>query len=164
MAEGRAIRVYDYVDQPYERVRAALLEEASAIFSRATSVAGERAHKLESGLRVNVAGLQIRKEIAIEVSGFRETEQSTSGFTRETRIELRWKAADDPGLFPTMKAELALYPLSSTETQLDLTGHYTPPLGPLGAALDVLIGHRVAEACVHQFVVDVAEQLRRELA
>jgi hypothetical protein len=164
MSEGRQIRVYDYVNQPFERVRAALLEDATAIFSRATSVAGERAHKIASGLRINVAGLEIRKEIEIEVSGFRETEHAGSGFAREARIALHWKAAADAGLFPTMKAELALYPLSSTETQLDLTGLYTPPLGPLGAALDALIGHRVAEACVHQFVVDVAEQLRRELA
>jgi hypothetical protein len=164
MSEGRQIRVYDYVNQPFERVSEALLADATGIFSRATSVAGERAHKLASALRVQVAGLEIRKEIEIEVMAFRESEHSGSGFAREARIKLRWKAAEDASLFPTMNAELALYPLSSSETQLDLTGVYSPPLGFLGVALDALIGHRVAEASVHQFMIDVTEQLRRDLA
>ena len=164
MSEGRQIRVYDYVNQPFERVRGALLADATGIFSRATSVASERAQKVASGLRVNVAGIEIGKEIQIEVSGSSDTEHPSSGFARETRIELQWSAVGRPGLFPTMKAVLALYPLSSTETQLDLAGTYEPPLGPLGAALDALVGHRVAEASVHQFIVDVAERLRRELA
>jgi hypothetical protein len=164
MSARRQIRVYDYVNQPFERVRDALLADATGIFSRATSVAGERAHKLASALRVQVAGLEIRKEIEIEVAGFRESERAGSGFARETRIGLSWKAAGDPGLFPTMTAELALYPLSGSETQLDLHGSYAPPLGPLGVAIDALLGHRVAEASVHQFMVDVAEQLRRDLA
>jgi hypothetical protein len=163
MTEGRQIRVFDYVNQPFERVRAALTEHATAIFERATSVAGERADRLASALRVHVAGLEIRKEIAIEVLGTRDLERPTSGFAREARIALRWSAAEGAGIFPTMQAELALYPLSSSETQLELTGRYTPPFGPLGAAIDAMIGHRVAEACVHQFVVDVAEQLRRDL-
>jgi len=164
MTEGRQIRVFDYVNQPFDRVRLALREHATTIFQRATSVAGERAHRVASGLRIHIAGLEIRKEIAIEVSDFRETEQPASGFAREARIALCWSAVEGTAFFPTMQAELALYPLSATETQLDLNGHYTPPLGPVGAAFDALVGHRVAEACVHQFVADVAEQLRRDLA
>lgn len=163
MSEGRQIRVYDYVNRPFERVREALATDANGIFSRATSVAGERAHKLASALRVQLAGLEIRKEIEIEVLGFRESEHTGSGFRREARISLHWKASEDASLFPTMKAELSLYPISGSETQLDLTGHYTPPLGVLGAAIDALIFHRMAEASVHQFLVDVTEQLRRDL-
>jgi hypothetical protein len=164
MTEGRQIRVFDYVNQPFERVRAALTEHATAIFERATSVAGERAEGLASALRVQVAGFEIRKEIVIEVSGVREAERPESIFAHEVRIALRWSAAEGHSFFPTMQAELTLYPLSSTETQLDLNGTYTPPFGALGAAIDALVGHRVAEACVHQFLVDVAEQLRRDLA
>jgi hypothetical protein len=162
MHEGRQIRVYDYVNQPFERVREVLVAHATEIFSRATSVAGERAHKLASALRVQVAGLEIRKKIVIEVVGFCESEGS--GYRHEARIKLRWHAAEGAGLFPTMNAELAAYPLSSTETQLDLTGSYEPPLGLVGVAIDALVGHRLAEASVHQFLVDVAEQLRRDLA
>ena len=68
-----------------------------------------------------------------------------------------------PHLFPFMKAELSIYPLTATETQLDLSGHYEPPLGALGTAVDALIGHRLAEASVHRFVTDVAEYLKTTL-
>ena len=62
-----------------------------------------------------------------------------------------------------MAAELLIYPLSRDETQIELDGRYTPPLGALGGALDSLIGHRVADASVHRFVSDVASLLRNEL-
>ena len=83
--------------------------------------------------------------------------------TRTTFIKLRWNAARAAALFPSMEAELIVYPLSKDETQLALQGRYTPPLGTIGSALDSLIGHRVADASVHRFVTDVASLLRDEL-
>jgi hypothetical protein len=68
-----------------------------------------------------------------------------------------------PRLFPFMRAELAIYPLTSTETQLDFRGVYEPPLGALGKAVNAVIGHRIAEASVHRFVSDIAEYLRQTL-
>jgi hypothetical protein len=55
-------------------------------------------------------------------------------------------------------------PALEDETQIELHGRYTPPLGTIGSALDSLIGHRVADASVHRFVTDVASLLRDELA
>jgi hypothetical protein len=164
MSEGRTIRVYDYVNQPFERVRAAMLADARGIFSRATTVASERAERLASGLRVNIAGIEIGKEIDLQVLGSVDTQHDAAGVPRETRIELTWHAIGKASLFPTMQAELAIYALSAHETQLDLKGTYEPPLGPLGAAIDALVGRRIAEASVHQLVVDVAERLRNDLA
>jgi hypothetical protein len=62
-----------------------------------------------------------------------------------------------------MRAELSVYPLTATETQLDFAGRYEPPLGALGSAMDAMVGHRIAEASVHRFLQDVAAYLRREL-
>jgi hypothetical protein len=78
-------------------------------------------------------------------------------------IQLEWEAVNKPHLFPFMQAELALYPLTATETQLDFSGAYRPPLGVLGSAIDALVGHRIAEGTVHRFVTDVAEYLRKSL-
>jgi hypothetical protein len=63
-----------------------------------------------------------------------------------------------------MKAELSIYPLTSTETQLDFLGFYLPPLGAVGKALNAMVGHRIAEVSVHRFVSDVAGSLRQALA
>jgi hypothetical protein len=62
-----------------------------------------------------------------------------------------------------MDAELAIYPLSKDETQLDLRGNYEPPLGPLGEMLDAVVGHRIAEASVHRFLFEIATLLKSEL-
>jgi hypothetical protein len=59
-----------------------------------------------------------------------------------------------------MHAELAIYPLTATETQLELRGHYEPPLGALGAAVNALVGHRIADLSVHRFLSEVAGHLR----
>ena len=68
-----------------------------------------------------------------------------------------------PRLFPLMKAELFIYPLTATETQLDFVGLYEPPLGAVGKAVNAIVGHRLAEVSVHRFVNDVAGYLRQAL-
>jgi hypothetical protein len=49
-----------------------------------------------------------------------------------TRLQLECEAARMPRLFPLMKADLYIYPLTATETQLNFKGVYEPPLGPFG--------------------------------
>ena len=162
MPEPRTIRRYDYVNHPYERVRDALRADAAAVFRAATSSASTRAGDIAAALRVNIAGLEIGKEIVIELGKIDE-KRSPARRTMELRLELKWQAAKAPRLFPLMKAVLSVYALTATETQLDLLGHYRPPLGVLGKAIDKIVGHRIAEASVHQFLGDVAAHLRRTI-
>lgn len=90
-------------------------------------------------------------------------QRGSSPASRTLHVPLSWRAAQSPGLFPVMHAEFLVYPLSSTETQVELHGHYVPPLGVLGGALDAMVGHRFAEASVQRFVQAVAERLRQQL-
>jgi hypothetical protein len=62
-----------------------------------------------------------------------------------------------------MLADLSVWPLSPSETQLEIEGDYRPPLGPLGGAFDAAVGHRIAQASVHKLLEDLIEQLRRDL-
>jgi hypothetical protein len=68
-----------------------------------------------------------------------------------------------PRLFPLMKGELSLYPLTTTETQLDFSGFYGPPFGAVGKTMNAVVGHRIPEVSVHRFVSDVAAYLRQAL-
>lgn len=74
-------------------------------------------------------------------------------------IPLRWRSATTDRLLPVLEAELELQPLSGGGSHLSLLGTYRPPLSVMGGAGDVLLGHRVAEACVRRFVLDVAARL-----
>jgi hypothetical protein len=163
VSKGNAIRVYDYVNHPYEAVREILAANAQEVFRNATKVAAVRAKSLASELRVNVGGIEIGTDINITVKSV-DAQPKQAAAPPTTRIALEWEAAKMPGLFPFMQAELAVYPLTATETQLALSGNYEPPMGALGKMIDAVVGHRIAEASVHQFITDVAVYLRNELA
>ena len=160
---SKTIRVYDYVNHPYDKVRAAIDSDANEVFRNATKVAALRAKSVASELHVNIAGIEVGADIEITVTGIENTQKAVTS-PETTRIELEWEAAKMPRLFPFMKAELAIYPLTSTETQLDLRGNYEPPLGIVGSVIDAAVGNRIAEASVHQFISDVAAYLRNELS
>jgi len=155
---SREIRCYDYVNHPYLQVRDALSHDPVAIFQSATRAATSRAQSVASQLRVDVSGVSLEADILISVHKIEE--QTPEMGAPVTRLQLEWKAAKTPGLFPLMKAELAVYPLTANETQLDFSGVYEPPFGAVGKAMNALAGHRIAEVSVHRFVNDVAEYLR----
>ncbi len=161
MSEPRELYCYEYVKAPYLAVRDALVRDGGGIFQRATSSAAHRARELVTTLRVGVGVLEIGADVKIELGGARDKESAFGDSS--TEIALGWSAAGRASLFPSMEATLALYSLSPRETQLDFSGHYRPPLGFVGTALDALLFPRVAEASVLRFVKDVAAQLEAEL-
>ena len=163
MSKGLEIRCYDYVNHPYARVRDALRQDALKVFREATKAAASRAQSVAAELHVDLGGIGVKADIAISVKNIEEKPaDAMSG--PATRVLLEWEAATAASLFPLMKAELSLYPLTSTETQLDFGGLYEPPFGPVGRAMNAVAGHRIAEASVHRFVDEVAEYLRKNLA
>ena len=59
------IRSYDYVNQPYLRVRDALVADPGGVFRSATRAAAARAEAVATALHVNVAGLDVGTEVAL---------------------------------------------------------------------------------------------------
>jgi len=161
MSTGREIRSYDYVNRPYERVRDALRQNALTVFQSATKAAASRAQSIAAELHVDFGGIGVKTDINISVKNIEEIVDATS--TPTTRLLLEWEAATVPRLFPLIKGELSLYPLTSSETQLDFSGFYEPPFGAVGRTMNAIVGHRIAEVSVHRFVSDVAGYLRQAL-
>lgn len=162
MSTGREIRSYDYVNRPYERVRDALRQNALTVFQSATKAAASRAQSVAAELHVDFGGIGVKSDINISVKNIEEKVDASS--TPTTRLQLEWEAVTMPGLFPLMKGELSVYPLTSSETQLDFFGVYEPPFGPVGKTMNAIVGHRIAEVSVHRFVSDVAGYLRQALS
>jgi hypothetical protein len=161
MSEPRKLRCYAYVTRPYEAVREALHQRPLELLQRATNSAAERANSVATSLRAGAAGIEIGVEVRIHVRAVRDDE-GLGGLSPVTRVSLGWEAARAPALFPMMSAELSVWPLSSSETQLEIEGAYRPPLGAVGKTIDAVLGHRLAEASVHRLLEDVVDQLRRE--
>lgn len=162
---SESLHCYEYVNRPYDAVREALAHDASGTFERATTTATGRASSLVASLKVSIAGLEIGKDVVVRVTKIDRHASIPGKLASEaTRIELEWHADSNRALFPSMHAELLVYPLGSGETQLDLTGTYDPPGGVFGTVADKLVGHRIAQASVHRFLQEVAARLSADLA
>ena len=146
------IRCYDYVNHPYERVRDALRDNSLTVFQSATKAAASRAQSIAAELHVDIGGVGVKTDIRISVKSVEETILDVM-WTPATRLLLEWEAATKPGLFPLMKAELSIYPLTATETQLDFLGLYEPPFGPLGKAINAIVGPALRRS---QFIASLA--------
>jgi hypothetical protein len=163
MSSEHRLRCYDYVNQPFERVRAALRENVQDVVRLATSRASQREQSLAAQLRVRVAGLEIATDVCVEIGAPEDSVSSPYGYD-VTTFPLSWMASSRPSLFPHMQGRLLVYPLSRSETQLEFEGVYNPPFGVVGDAIDALAGKRIAEASVLTFVQDIAAHLRKQLA
>ena len=162
MSEPRKLRCYQYVNRSYGAVRELLRLQASSLFERATTSAAARASAVGASLHAGMGAIDVGVEVRIHVHAVRD-EEGVAGLQPLTRITLAWEATRATALFPVMKADLSFWPLTSTETQLEIEGLYRPPLGVLGSVADAAIGHLVAEAAVHRFLEDVVGQIRQEL-
>jgi hypothetical protein len=153
------IRCYDYVNHPYATVRDQLTKDAPALFQAATKAAATRADSVASELHAGIGGIGMEADVRISVKNIEE-KISEAMSVPVTKLQVEWEAATMPHLFPLMKADISIYPLTRTETQLEFLGLYEPPLGALGKVVNAMIGYRIAEASVHRFVSDVAHHLR----
>jgi len=133
------------------------------VFQSATKAAASRAQSIASELQIDMGGIRIEADIRVSVKNIEVKDHEVMSGPA-TRLHLEWEAARLPRLFPLMKADLSIYPITATETQLDFNGLYEPPLGPLGKALNAMVGHRIAEVSVRRFVSDLAGYLRKTLA
>jgi hypothetical protein len=162
MSQPRKVRCYQYVNRPYAAVRELLAQRGTAVFQRATASASSRAGEVGATLHAGVGAVEVGVDVRIHVHAVSEDE-GVAGLTPVLHVKLGWEAARAAALFPVMKADLSIWPITATETQLEIEGTYRPPLGMVGNAGDAVLGHRIAEASVHRFLDDIVEQLRREL-
>ena len=75
-------------------------------------------------------------------------------------VGLRWEAIGVIGpLFPALDADITLSPEDDRSARLAVVGCYRPPLGTLGAGLDGLLLHSVAERTIRSFINALAGYL-----
>jgi hypothetical protein len=162
MHQPRTVTSDRQIDRPYEQVAALLRSQTMDLLQRATMPAATRAGSLAARLHVEVVGLEIGVNVRLFVRRVRDR-VARGDLPRGLTVEMTWEAIRSPALFPSMLAELVARPVSASKVALEIRGAYWTPMGPIGTAIDALIGHRIAEASVNGFLDDVAAQLRREV-
>ena len=76
-------------------------------------------------------------------------------------VPIAWESIRLRGLFPRLEGDLEVAPLGKGRCRLTLSGQYSAPLGPVGAALDRRLLHKVAESTVRSFLAGVAGSVAR---
>jgi hypothetical protein len=150
------------VNRPYDAVRSLLHRNPLELLRRATTSAAERSSELAGSLKIDFGGVELGVKVTIHVQSVQD-DQGIAGLSPVTRVAIGWEAARTPSLFPLMSGQLSIWPLTSSETQIELEGTYTPPLGLVGVALDATVGHRIAEASVTRFVEDLVRRIQEQL-
>lgn len=150
----RDLYYFDYVDRNASDIVSAVSRSDLHVFQAATQNAVRETQKFKDRLHVDIAGLEVGRDVALELGP-----PATDGYT--THIPIKWRATDQAGLFPSMDASLEVTQLADEPpmSQLAIIGKYRPPMGVLGAVGDVVIGHRLAEASVRFFIADLASRL-----
>ncbi len=73
------------------------------------------------------------------------------------RIDFRLNARERERLFPTFDGSLDVDPQGPSECTAWLSGEYTPPLGPVGKALDATVLNNVAQRTLSAFLDRLVE-------
>lgn len=149
----REVDAHEQIDVPFRFGRDILRDDPGLLIS-----GEDPGEALGSGvgLQARVGPLNLVRPVAVSFGVFRESRQSDGLCYRD----LSWKAVRGKVLFPVMEGELELSELSSNRVQLSLIGCYRPPFSVLGAAIDAVALHRVAEDSLKALVRDAASALK----
>lgn len=150
----RPLYAYAYADVAYDDAIAMLAEDPEGLLQSATEASITHSDEVVARLELGVAGFEVGRDVIVHLGSFDPVEQLRGV------LPVRWEAAEGHVLFPTVDAtlEVAAMSLHPPMVQVTLAGHYRPPMGLVGRAIDRLV-HRAAEAVVHGFVRDVAGRL-----
>jgi len=79
------------------------------------------------------------------------------------RFGLSWRAHDHQGALPAFGGDLEVHP-DGKGSRLQLSGHYSLPLGPVGRFGDQVLGHRFARRSVQAFLEAAGARIDAQLA
>ncbi len=145
------VKYYTHVERSFSELLPAFTPRDLPLAERASD-AYRDAERLTMRLAADRSGA-LAREIELEI-------WDRSSGPDQVVLALSWTASTSAALFPRMDADLALQSLGPELTQLSFEGSYEPPLGIPGAILDRWVLHRVAEACVKNFVDGIARDLQ----
>lgn len=144
-------RYYVELAQPFEVVRAGLLDDPDGWIPGLLEDAEDRGRHLLAEVGLGWEGRRIDKKVEIELGAPRGTDAVTA-------LPVTWRAAGAQWLFPRLDGDIEVAALGSARTQLSISARYQPPLGVVGRVLDRALLHRVAEATLKDFLDRIAER------
>jgi hypothetical protein len=149
----RTIERYVYVERPYEDTWTWLAGHLSTL--GVPLPGGGRSFDL----RIRPAGNEVVRPVRLHVAGMVCRED-------HARAGLEWTDAAHPHLFPRLEGTLRIAPVPSDGgpfTEIGIQARYRPPLGPLGAVGDRLVGAGITDVALTTFLDDLADAVDNQV-
>lgn len=146
--------IYDFtfIDAPAGVVRSRLLDGSNAWLGELAGDAAAEGDSIRLRLGPHGGHRILAKDIDVHVG---------QPFARgaSTVVPVTWTARGAAPLFPIFSGDIEIAAIGGAETQLLISGKYDPPLGALGEALDRFALHRIAQASIRAFLVELGRAL-----
>lgn len=145
------------VEIPYEAARRFMRDDPARLFSPALEGGSLEDDEIAGMLEVDLDGIILGADVTLEIGDYEEIVEPLPLSKRK----IGWHAAEHAGMFPILGGELEVFPVGEGRTQVTFTCHYRPPLKAIGAIVDTVYLHRVADECLDKFFNRLVESLER---
>jgi len=137
------------LNEPYARILEALLAHSGTWLP---GLARDASDRLITELGFGAGRTRISRRIAVEVA-------PPTVRPGRCEISVAWKAAEGSRLFPELGGVFELLAAGPARSTISFEASYDPPVRAIGRLVDHALLHRVAEACVQDFVARIAKEL-----
>ena len=148
----RQIRLYRHLPLPIGEVAARLRADPASLVSDQPRHGEAVVATLRPGPMVPLA-----REVSVHLGPVLDEDDGSVSLT------LWWEATQHTPLFPCLDGGLEASP-AGDGTELSLVVSYRPPLGRTGAVADGILGHRLAVACLDDFLDAAAARVLAQVA
>lgn len=150
------VQLYKAVGVPFALVRQFLADQSLPALDAPRRIGVDWLRERDTHLDVNLAGLHLVKDVCFRVTDFTDI----PGPLPMGRIQLSWEPVEHEDVYPTVTADLEIEPIDDHRTMVSLLASYQPPLGRIGAVVDRVAMHRVAESALRRFFEGLLRELK----
>lgn len=140
----------------FENTMAVLLDDPGKVLAPEADHEARRARQWPIAMTAQLGGGSAVVQTVL--AGLRLREQAPEGAV----FDLTWRPTGHTHVLPVFRGALEVMP-DRLHTELALRGTYHPPLGPVGAFGDGVVGHRVARRTVETFLASVGGRIDAEV-
>jgi len=156
MMHEQYVQLYNAVGVPFDLVRQFLADQSLPALDAPRRVGVDWLREGDTHLDVDLAGLHLVKDVCFRVTDFADV----PGPLPMGRVQLSWEPVEHEDIYPTVTADLEIEPIDDRRTMVSLLASYQPPLGRIGAVVDRVAMHRVAESALRRFFEGLLTEIK----
>jgi hypothetical protein len=141
------VQLYNAVGVPFTVVRRFMADQSLPALDAPRRIGVDWLREGDTHLDVDLAGLHLVKDVCFRVTDFTDV----PGPLPMGRVKLSWEPVEHEDVYPVVTADLEIEPIDERRTMVSLLASYHPPLGRIGAVVDRVAMHRVAESALRRF-------------